>query len=186
MNPISLMHHRKLLLPSSRSHWNATEPRSKTQPTATVHTHSGNTHDTTAGSPNRSGRFLKTGQTASVGLSLTQAGETGQAGLANRSDRFCPETLQRPKHLKSLPISEQMKPLYNRDFLAQKPFWTAHREKPVRPVWETGQAGFCLDSWEEHSPREKLKTPSNRSPDSFHGSKWDFGDRRGTSWATLG
>jgi hypothetical protein len=34
-----------------------------------------------------------------------------------------------------------------------------------------GQAGFCLDSREEHSPREKLNTPSNRSPDSFHGLK---------------
>jgi hypothetical protein len=38
MNPISLVHLRKLLLPSSRSHRSATEPRSKTQPTATAHT----------------------------------------------------------------------------------------------------------------------------------------------------
>jgi hypothetical protein len=38
MNPISLVHLRKLLLPSLRSHWSATEPRSKTQPTATAHT----------------------------------------------------------------------------------------------------------------------------------------------------
>jgi hypothetical protein len=43
--------------------------------------------------------------------------------------------------------------------------------KPVRSFWETGQADFVLDSWEEHSLREKLKTPSDRSPDSFHGSK---------------
>jgi hypothetical protein len=35
-----------------------------------------------------------------------------------------------------------------------KPFSTAHRAKPVRPVWETGQTGFFLDSREEHSPRE--------------------------------
>jgi hypothetical protein len=31
--------------------------------------------------------------------------------------------------------------------------------------------GFCLDSREEHSPREKLNTSSNRSPNSFHRSK---------------
>jgi hypothetical protein len=66
-----------------------------------------------------------------------------------------------PKHLKSLSTSEQKKPWHNRDFLAQKHFSTAHRAKPVRPVWETGQAGFCLDSREEHSPQEKLNTSSN-------------------------
>jgi hypothetical protein len=76
-----------------------------------------------------------------------------------------------PKHLKSLSTSEQMKPWCNIDFLAQKPFSTAHRAKLVRPVWETGQADFCLDSREESSLRENLNTPSNRSPDSFHGSK---------------
>jgi hypothetical protein len=75
------------------------------------------------------------------------------------------------KHLKSLSTSEQKKPWHNRDFLAQKHFSTAHRAKPVKPVWETGQSGICLDSREEHSPREKLNTPSNRSPDSFHGSE---------------
>jgi hypothetical protein len=170
MNPISLVHLRKLLLPSSRSHRSATEPRSKTQPTATAHTQRKHTrHGCWQPKPVRP--VSETGQTASVGFSLTHAGETGQTGLANRSDRFCPETPQRPKHLKSLSTSEQMKPWCNRDFLAQKPFLTAHRAKPVRPVWETGQAGFCLDSREEHSPWEKLKTPSNRFPDSFHGSK---------------
>jgi hypothetical protein len=46
-----------------------------------------------------------------------------------------------PKHLKSLSTSEQKKPWYNRDFLAQKPFSTAHRAKPVRPVfaWTVGK-----------------------------------------------
>jgi hypothetical protein len=39
----------------------------------------------------------ETDQTASVGLSLTQAGETGQTGSAIQSDRFCPEPPQRPK-----------------------------------------------------------------------------------------
>jgi hypothetical protein len=64
-----------------------------------------------------------------------------------------------------------MKPWCNRDFLAQKPFSTAHKAKLVRPVSQTGQAGFCLDSREEHNPLEKLNTSSNQSPDLFHGSK---------------
>jgi hypothetical protein len=38
MNPISLVHLHKLLLPSPRSHWSATGPRSKTQPATTQHT----------------------------------------------------------------------------------------------------------------------------------------------------
>jgi hypothetical protein len=76
-----------------------------------------------------------------------------------------------PKHLKSLPTSEQKKPWHNRDFLAQKSFSTAHKAKLVRPVWETGQAGFCLDSREEHNSQEKLNTSSNQSPDLFHRSK---------------
>jgi hypothetical protein len=57
------------------------------------------------------------------------------------------------------------------DFLAQKLFTTAHTAKPVRPIRETGQTGFGLDSWEELNPREKLKPSSDRSPNSFHGSK---------------
>jgi hypothetical protein len=79
-----------------------------------------------------------------------------------------------PKHLKSLSTSKQKKPWHNRYFLAENHFSTAHRAKPIRPVspvCETGQAGFCLDSREEHNPREKLNTPFNQSPDSFHGSK---------------
>jgi hypothetical protein len=54
------------------------------------------------------------GQTASVGLSLTQAGEIGQTGLANRSGRFYPETPQRPfrekNFLKNLSSFEQEQP----------------------------------------------------------------------------
>jgi hypothetical protein len=84
---------------------------------------------------------------------------------------FVQKLPKNPKHLKSLSTSEQKKSWHNRDFLAQKHFSTTHRAKSVKPVCETGQAGFCLDSREEHSPREKLNTSSNRSPDSFHGSK---------------
>jgi hypothetical protein len=76
MEPISLGHLRKLLLPSPRSHCSATSlgARSNQQPPET-----------------RSGKQLetllatKTGQTFLPGLSLSQAGETGQSGLANRS-----------------------------------------------------------------------------------------------------
>jgi hypothetical protein len=95
MNPISLAHLRKLLLPSPRSHWSATEPRSKTQPTATPHTQRKHTrHGCWQPKPVRP--VSETGQTASVGLSLTQAGETSQTSLVNRSGRFCPETPQKP------------------------------------------------------------------------------------------
>jgi hypothetical protein len=179
MNPISLMHLRKLLLPSSRSHWSATEPRSKIQPTAIAHTRSGNTHDTAANSPNWSGRFLKPVRLLMLDFASRRQGETGKTGLANRSDRFCPETPRRPK-------------------TPQEPFhvWTNEAMVQQRlpcsktlldsPQGETGQAGFCLDRQEECSPWEKLNPSSNRSPDSFHGSKWDFGDSWGTSWATLG
>jgi hypothetical protein len=51
--------------------------------------------------------------------------------------------------------------------------------KHVRPVlaWTVGR---------NTTRGKKLKTPSDRSPDSFHGLKWDFGDSWGTSWATFG
>jgi hypothetical protein len=83
MNPISLVHLCKLLLPSSRSDLSATEPMSKTQPTATAHTQRKHTrHGYWQPKPVRP--ISETGQTASVGLSLTQDRETGQTGLANR------------------------------------------------------------------------------------------------------
>jgi hypothetical protein len=97
MNPISLVHLHKILLSSPRSHWSATGPSSKTQPTTTSHTCSGNTHDKAVGTPNRSGQFL------------------------------------RPVRLLLLDLA-------------------SHRQgKTVRPVWQTGQAGFVQ------------KTPQNTS-----------------------
>jgi hypothetical protein len=94
MNPTSLVHLHKLLLPSPRNHWSATGPRTKTQPTATRHTQRKHTrHGCWQPKPVRS--VSETGQTASVGLSLTQTEETGQTDLANRSDRLCPETPQK-------------------------------------------------------------------------------------------
>jgi hypothetical protein len=142
--------------------------RSNQQP---QHTHSGNTQDTAAGSPNRSGRFQKPIRPLLLDLASRRQGKPVRPVWQTGQTDFVQELLKDPKHLKSLSTSEQTKPWSNRDFLAQKPFLTAHRAKPVRPVWETGQADFCLDSREEHSPREKLNTSPNRSPDSFHGSK---------------
>jgi hypothetical protein len=75
------------------------------------------------------------------------------------------------KHLKSLSTSEQKKPWHNRDFLAQKNLLYI-------PQGETDQTGLGNRSgrfWPEQSgrtqPAGKLNTSSNRSPDSFHGSK---------------
>jgi hypothetical protein len=77
MNPISLVHLHNLLLTSPRSHRSATGPRSKTQPTTTRHTQRKHTrHDCWHLKPVRP--ISETGQTASVELTLTLVGETGQ------------------------------------------------------------------------------------------------------------
>jgi hypothetical protein len=136
-----------------------------------THTHSGNTHDTATGSPNRSGWFLKPVRPLLLDLASRRQGKLVRPIWQTGQTDFVQNLPKNPKHLKSLSTSERKKPWHNRDFLAQKPFSTAHRTKPVRPVKESGQAGFRLDSREEHSPREKLNTPFNRSPNSFHGSK---------------
>jgi hypothetical protein len=153
----------KLLLPSSRSHCSATEPRSKTQPTATAHTQRKHTRHG-CWRPKLIRPVSETGQTASVGLSLTRAGETGQTGLAIRSDRLCPEPPQRPK------TPQEPFPFRTKEAMAQQRL-PCSKTLLDSPQGETGQTGFCLDSREEHSPREKLNTTSNRSPDSFHESK---------------
>jgi hypothetical protein len=105
-----------------------------------LETHNEKQHDLAAGNQNRSGRFLKpirptlwdlasqlAGETGQAGfwnrsdrLSGTASqleGETGQTGLANRSCRFCPgtpqntfETKTSPKRLKNLSSFEQEKP----------------------------------------------------------------------------
>jgi hypothetical protein len=99
MNPISLVHLHSLLLSSPHSHWSATGPRRKTQPTTTQHTQRKHT---------RHGRWhlkparpvSETGQTTSVGLCLTHAGETGQTiwqiGQAGFVQKL-PKTPLRPK-----------------------------------------------------------------------------------------
>jgi hypothetical protein len=181
MNPNSLMHLRKLLLPRSRSHWSATEPRSKTQPTASTHTRSGTTHDTAAGSPNRSGRFLKPVRLLLLDIASRRQGkpvrpvrQTGQIDSVQKLPKD-------HKHLKSLSTSEQMKAWSSKDFLVQRSFSTTHRAKLVRPVWETGQAGFSLDSREEHSPRVNSSKTKPRSPESLHELEQDFGNIRNTS-----
>jgi hypothetical protein len=135
------------------------------------HTRSGNTHDTAAGSPNRSGQFLKPVRPLLLDLISRRQGKPVRPVWQTGQTDFVQKLPKDPNHLKSLSSSKQKKPWHNRDFLAQKHFSTAHRAKPVRPVWETDQAGFCLDSREEHSPQESLDTSSNPSPDSFHRSK---------------
>jgi hypothetical protein len=85
----------------------------------------------------------ETGQAAFVELSLTQAGETGQTDLANRSkpvSRFCPETPQKP-FLPQEPLLLWTRiAIAQLDFLAQKLFTTTHRTKPIRSVlvWTVG------------------------------------------------
>jgi hypothetical protein len=181
MNPNSLMHLRKLLLPSSRSHWSATEPRSKTQPTASTHTRSGTKQDTAAGSPNRSGRFLKPIRLLLLDLVSRRQGKLVTPVRQTSQTDSVQKLPKDPKHLKSLSTSEQTKPWNSKDFLAQRSFSTAHRAKPVRPVWETGQAGFSLDSREEHSPRVNSFKTKSRSLESLHGLEQDFGEIRNTS-----
>jgi hypothetical protein len=106
------------------------------------HTRSGNTHDTAAGSPNRSGRFLKPVKPLLFDLASRRQGKPVRPVWQTGQTDFVQKLSKDPKHLKSLSTSEQMKPWRNRDFLAQKSFSTAHKAIPVRPVWETGQASF--------------------------------------------
>jgi hypothetical protein len=155
MNPISLLHLNKLLLPSPRSHWSATGLRSKTQPTATQHTQRKHTrHGCWQPKPVR--LVSETGQTASVGLSLTQAGETGQTGLANRSGQFCPETPQKASEAQN--TSRAFPPLNKRSHgitgtlliknTSRQPTGLNRSDrfgKPVRPVlaWTVGKNTAC-------------------------------------------
>jgi hypothetical protein len=66
-------------------------------------TRSGNTHTTRLLAAQTGQAVFETDQTASVGLSLTQAGETGQTDFVQKLSK-------EPKHLKSLSTSEQKKP----------------------------------------------------------------------------
>jgi hypothetical protein len=135
----------KLLLPSPCSHWSGTGPRSKTQPTTTKHTQPKHTRYG-CWQPQPVRPISETGQTASVGLSLTQAGETGQTGLANRSHRFFPKAP--PKHLKSLPSLNRRSHSTTETLLLKNSSWQPiglNRSdwfgKPVRPVfaWTVGK-----------------------------------------------
>jgi hypothetical protein len=109
----------------------------------------------------------ETGQTASVGLSLSIGKETGQTGSANRSGRFCPELPQNPSNRK--PASGTSPPLNKNDHcttetfslknFSRQPTWLNRSDrfgKPVRPVLP-GQSG-------KTQPAEKLKTPSDHLP----------------------
>jgi hypothetical protein len=104
-------------------------------------TRSGNTHDTTAGSPNRSGRFLKPVRLLLLDLASHRQGKPVRPVWQTGQTDFVQKLPKNPKHLKSLSTSEQKNPQRNRDFHARKPFSTAHRSKPVRPVfaWTVGK-----------------------------------------------
>jgi hypothetical protein len=151
MNPISLVHLHRLLLPSPHNHLSPTGPRSKTQPATTQHMQWKLTrHSCWNLKPVRP--VFETGQTASVGLSLTQTRETSQTGLVNRSDRFCLETLQNSP--KTQNTSRAIPPLNKRSHNATKisllknpsrqPAGRNRSDrfgKPVRPVldWAVGK-----------------------------------------------
>jgi hypothetical protein len=104
------------------------------------HTRSGTTHDSAAGSPNRSGRFLKPVRPLLLDLASRRQGKPVRPVWQTGQTDFVQKLPKDPKRLKSLSTSEQTKPWGSKDFLAQKPFSTAHRAKPVRPVLP-GQSG---------------------------------------------
>jgi hypothetical protein len=105
------------------------------------HTRSGNTHDTAAVSPNRSGRFLKPVRPLRLDSGSRRQGKPVRPVWQTGQTDFVQKLPKDPKHLKSISTYEQTKPWSNRDFLTQKPFSTAHRAKPVRPVfaWTFGK-----------------------------------------------
>jgi hypothetical protein len=148
MNPISLVHLHKLLLSSPRSHLSATRPRSKTQPATTQQTQRKHTrHNCWNLKPVTP--VSETGQTASVGLSLTQTGEIGQTGLANRSDRFCPETPQNSPETQN--ISRAFPPLNKRRHNATE---TSLLKNPYQqPSGQTGLGNRSGRFWPGQSGR---------------------------------
>jgi hypothetical protein len=88
------------------------------------HTCSGNTHDTAAGSPNRSGRFLKPVRPLLLDLASRRQGKLVRPVWQTGQTDFVQNLPKDPKHLKSLSTSEQKKPWHN------------------SPQGETGQTGL--------------------------------------------
>jgi hypothetical protein len=179
MNPRTLGHLCALLLPNPRSHWSATGPKSNTHRTTYENTQRKTTW-APAAKLNWSGWFHKSVRPVLLDLASTTRG--------NWLGRFCPgKTPTEPwnqnweKQAQNPTKLEQGKPPLEKDLPAQK--------SSRKPTWsQTGQVSFwnrsgrfCLGSREEHSSWEKLNLHLNRSPDSLHGFKWDFGDSRGTS-----
>jgi hypothetical protein len=74
------------------------------------HTHSGNTHDTAAGSPNRLGRFLKPVRPLLLDLASRKQGKPVRPVWQTGQTDFVQKLPKNPKHLKSLSTSEQKKP----------------------------------------------------------------------------
>jgi hypothetical protein len=102
----------------------------------------------------------ETGQTASVGLSLTQSGETGQTGLANRSDRLCPKTPQKPK------ISQKPFHIWTKEVIAQQRL-PCSKTLLDNPQGETGQTGLG-NRFDQFLPRLSGRTHPVGKTQPFH------------------
>jgi hypothetical protein len=112
------------------------------------HTRSRNTHDTAAGSPNRSSRFLKPVRPLLLDLASRRQGKPVRPVWQTGQTDFVQKLPKDPKHLKSLSTSEQKKPWHNRDFrlknTSRRPTGRNRSDrfgKPVRPVfaWTVGK-----------------------------------------------
>jgi hypothetical protein len=150
MNPISLVHLHKILLPSPRNDWSATGPRSKTQPTATRHTQRKLTrHGCWQLKPVRP--VSETGQTTSVGLSLAQARETGlvwQIGQAGSVQKLPKDPSEKKPASRTSPLSNKNNHSTTETSLLRNSLrqptglnWSDRFGKPVRAVlaWTVGK-----------------------------------------------
>jgi hypothetical protein len=124
MNPVSLMHLQMLLLPSPRSHWSATGPRSKTQQSNTRNTQ------------------RKTTRALAARVKLVRpVSKTGHTGFARLSQ---PPTHQnQSKRTRTLAKLGPELLLPKEDLFQEDLLQTTPLTKPVRPVLQTGHIGFA-------------------------------------------
>jgi hypothetical protein len=188
MNPISLVHLHKLLLPSPCSHWSASRPRSKIQPVTTQHTQRKHTRHR-CWNLKLVRPVSEIGQTAFVGLSLTQSGETDRTGLANRSGRFCPETPQNSVRHKTPQMPFH---LWTKEAIAlhRLPCWKTLLDNPQDETSQTGLGNRLGWFWPGQSGRTQPagKTQNTKRSISHFVPRINvrLWGRWGTSWATFG
>jgi hypothetical protein len=125
-------------------------------------THNGKQHEHNSWNLKLVRPVSETGQTDSLGLSLSQAGETGQAGLANRPGRFCPgnpqktnETKPEQNHLKNLSNLNRKSHSLKETCLSKIPLDNPLGAKPVRPVLP-GQSGRTQPAGKTHPPPQPI------------------------------